>query len=329
MAILVTGGLGYVGSHAVKQLVDRGEQVISFDNLVFGHKEASSGSEIVVGDIGDKDILRQIFSTYKIDAVMHFAAFAAVGESVADPQKYYLNNISKSLAMLEVMNEYGIKQMIFSSSAATFGEPEFVPMTEDHPQNPTNPYGRSKLMLEHILKEYEHAYGLRSVSLRYFNASGADPSGLIGEDHTPEHHIIPLILQIAMGQREQFSIFGTDWQTKDGTCIRDYVHVVDLAQAHLRALDALRNGMKTTAYNLGNGNGYSVLEVIKVAEEITGKSIKTVATDRRPGDPAVLVASSEKITKELGWDPKYPDIKTIVQTAWNWHSSHPNGYGGK
>ena len=329
MAILVTGGLGYVGSHAVKQLIERGEQVISLDNLIFGHKAASSGSEIVIGDIGNRELLRQIFSTHKIDAVMHFAAFADVGESVAKPEKYYVNNISKSLVLLEVMLEFGVKMMIFSSSAATFGEPEIVPIPEDHPKNPTNPYGRSKLMLEEILREYERAYGLRSISFRYFNASGADPSGLIGEDHMPEHHLIPLVLEVALGKREKISIFGNDWQTPDGTCVRDYVHVTDLAQAHLLGLDALRQGKETTAYNLGNGNGYSVLEVIQVAEEVTGKKITALSTDRRPGDPAVLVASSDKIIRELGWEPKFPDLKTIIQTAWDWHSSHPNGYGGK
>lgn len=328
MAILVTGGLGYVGSHAVKQLVDRGEQVVCLDNLVFGHKEAAGGSEVVVGDIGDQALLRDVFTKHKIDAAMHFAGFTAVGESVDDPQKYYMNNISNSLAMLQVMLEFDVKMMIFSSSAATFGEPEVVPIPEDHPKNPTNPYGRSKLMLEHILKEYEHAYGLRSISLRYFNASGADESGLIGEDHKPEHHLIPLILQVALGQRDKISVFGTDWPTPDGTCVRDYVHVSDLAQAHLLGLDALRKGKETTAYNMGNGSGYSVMEVIKMAEKVTGRAINAVSADRRAGDPAVLVASSEKISKELGWKPNYPDLETIVRSAWNWHSTHPNGYSG-
>lgn len=326
MAILVTGGLGYVGSHAVKQLVDRGEQVISLDSLVFGHKEAACGSEVVIGDIGDQALLRQLFSTHKIDAVMHFAAFADVGESVSDPQKYYLNNITNSLAMLQVMIEFDVKMMIFSSSAATFGEPEIVPIPEDHSKTPTNPYGRSKLMLEHILGEYEHAYGLRSISLRYFNASGADPSGLIGEDHTPEHHLIPLVIQVALGQRDKVSVFGSDWPTPDGTCVRDYVHVSDLAQAHLLGLDALRSGKATTAYNLGNGNGYSVMEVVKMVENVTGKPINAVPADLRPGDPAVLVASAQKISSELGWKPNYPDLETIVQTAWNWHRAHPNGF---
>lgn len=329
MAILVTGGLGYVGSHSVKQLVDRGEQVINLDNLVFGHKEAACGSEVIVGDIGDKALLDKIFTDYQIDAVMHFAAFADVGESVADPRKYYTNNVTKSLTMLESMLEHDVKMMIFSSSAATFGEPEEVPIPEEHPKNPTNPYGRSKLMLEEILREYEHAYGLRSVSLRYFNASGADPSGVIGEDHTPEHHIIPLVIDVALGKRDQVRMFGNDWPTPDGTCVRDYVHVTDLAQAHLLALDALRDGMATAAYNLGNGAGYSVREVIRVVEKVTGRSVKAVDAERRPGDPAVLVASSEKIMRELGWKPNYPELETIVQTAWNWHSTHPNGYGSK
>ena len=326
MAILVTGGLGYVGCHSVKQLVERGEQVICLDNLVYGHREAACGSEVVIGDIGDQALLRDIFSKNKVDAVMHFAAFADVGESVADPQKYYVNNISKSVAMLEVMLEFDVKMMIFSSSAATFGEPEIVPIPEDHPKNPTNPYGRSKLMLEEILKEYEHAYGVRSIWLRYFNASGADPSGLIGEDHKPEHHLIPLVIQVALGQREKISVFGADWPTPDGTCVRDYVHVSDLAQAHLLGLDALRDGKETTAYNMGNGNGYSVMEVIKMVEKVTGKPINAVPADRRPGDPAVLVASSKKIIEELGWKPNYPDLETIVRTAWDWHREHPNGY---
>ena len=329
MAILVTGGLGYVGSHAVKQLVDRGEQVVNLDNLLFGHKEAACGSEVVIGDIGDQALVRSVFSAHNIDAVMHFAALADVPESVADPEKYYLNNVSKSLAMLQVMLAHGVKMMIFSSSAAVFGEPEVVPIPEGHPKNPTNPYGRSKLMLEEILTEYQHAYGVRSVSLRYFNASGADPSGLIGEDHTPERHLIPIVLQTVLGQREKVSVFGTDWPTEDGTCIRDYIHVADLAQAHLLALGALRDGMGTTQYNLGNGDGFSVRQVIEAAEEVTGTKVNTVSADRRPGDPAVLVASSGKLRAELGWKSRFPDLKTIIQTAWKWHSSHPHGYAGK
>ena len=329
MAILVTGGLGYVGAHAVKVLVDRGEEVISLDNLVFGHREAACGAEVVIGDIGDARLLLEIFKSHKVEAVMHFAAFADVGESVSDPHKYYVNNISNSLTLLRAMIDHGVKVMIFSSSAATFGEPEVVPIPEGHPKNPTNPYGRSKLMLEEILGEYDRAYGLRSVSMRYFNASGADPTGVIGEDHTPEHHIIPIVLQVALGQRDHVSIFGTDWPTKDGTCIRDYVHVTDLAQAHVLALDALREGRRTTAYNLGNGSGYSVRELIELAEKVTGRKIESVSGARRPGDPAVLVASSARIVSELGWEPRFADLKTIIETAWNWHSNHPNGYGGK
>ena len=327
MAILVTGGLGYVGCHAVKMLVDRGEEVVNLDNLAYGHVEAACGGEVVIGDIGDRELLRRIFSTHKIEAVLHFAALADVPESVADPRKYYITTVASSLAMLDVMLEFDCKMMIFSSSAATFGEPEAVPIPEDHPKNPTNPYGRSKLMLEEILKEYEHAYGMRSISFRYFNASGADPSGLIGEDHRPEHHLIPIVLQVALGQREHVKVYGADWPTPDGTCVRDYIHVTDLAEAHLLGLEALRKDHPTTAYNMGNGSGYSVLEVIRVAEEVTGKKINTVPAERRPGDPAVLVASSEKITKELGFQARYPDLKTIVETAWRWHSSHPMGYG--
>jgi len=326
MAILVTGGLGYVGSHAVKLLIEYGEQVVNLDNLSFGHVEAACGSEVVVGDIGDRECMRKIFSSHDIDSVMHFAASADVGESVVDPQKYYLNNVHNSLAMLEVMLEFGVKMMLFSSTAATFGEPECVPITEDHPKNPANPYGRSKLHLEQILTEYERAYGLRSIWMRYFNASGADTSGLIGEDHKPEHHLIPLVLEVASGKRESIRVFGADWNTPDGTCVRDYIHVSDLAQAHLLGLKALRGGKETTAYNLGNGNGYSVKEVIEVAREVTGKDIKATEVERRAGDPAVLVASSEKITKELGFHPEFPDLRTIVKSAWHWHSTHPEGY---
>jgi UDP-glucose 4-epimerase len=326
MAVLVTGGLGYVGSHSVKQLVERGEDVIVLDNLLFGHKEAACGSRVVIGDIGDRDLLRSLFSNNRIDAVMHFAALADVPESVADPRKYYDVNISRSLAMLDVMLEHDVKMMIFSSSAATFGEPKVVPIPEDHPKDPTNPYGRSKLMLEEILREYERAYGLRAISLRYFNASGADPSGEIGEDHTPEHHLVPIVIQVALGQREKVNVYGTDWPTRDGTCVRDYVHVTDLAQAHLRGLDALRNGHATAEYNLGNGSGYTVMEVIRTVEEVTKRKINSVSAERRPGDPAVLVASSEKIMRDLGWKPQFPELRTIIETAWKWHSTHPNGY---
>ena len=327
MAVLVTGGLGYVGSHAVKLLVDRGIEVVSLDDLSFGHKKAACGSEVLIGDIGDAELLRSIFKKYGIDSVMHFAAFADVGESVKNPQKYYINNVSKSLVLLQQMMEAGVKKLIFSSTAAVFGEPQAVPIPEEHPKNPTNPYGRSKLMLEEILSEYDHAYGLKWIALRYFNASGADPSGIIGEDHKPEHHLIPIVLDVALGKRESVSIFGTDWPTPDGTCIRDYVHVTDLAQAHLLALEALESGAQSNVYNMGNGNGYSVLEVISTAEIVTGQKIKAIPAPRREGDPARLVAGSDKIKRELGWKPEFPELKTIIETAWRWHSSHPDGFG--
>lgn len=326
MAILVTGGLGYVGSHAVKLLTDQGKQVVSLDDLSFGHKGAACGSEVVIGDIGDAEVLRHVFSNHQIDAVMHFAAFADVGESVINPQKYYANNISNSLVLIREMLAAGVKKMIFSSTAAVFGEPQAVPIPEDHPKDPTNPYGRSKLMLEEILAEYDLAYGLKWTALRYFNASGADPSGTIGEDHKPEHHLIPLVIDAALGKRENIKIFGTDWPTPDGTCIRDYVHVTDLAQAHLLALDALESGAPSNVYNMGNGSGYSVKEVVSVVEKVTGKNIPAVDAPRRAGDPARLVASSDKIKSELGWKPKFPELETIIETAWNWHRDHPEGF---
>jgi len=327
LAILVTGGVGYVGSHAVKALVDSGREVICYDNMLFGHPEAASGSTVVVGDLLDLNKLRETFDRYPIDSVMHFAALADVGDSVANPHTYYSVNVTGSLNLTQVMLEHKVKALVFSSSAAVFGEPETVPIPEDHPKDPANPYGRSKLMFEQILAEFDTAYGLKSVSLRYFNASGADPSGLIGEDHTPEHHLIPICLQAALGQREQVTIFGGDWDTPDGSCIRDYVHVTDLAQAHLLALEHLQSGGPSAVYNMGNGNGYSVKEVIRVAEEVSGRQIKSVVGPRRAGDPARLVAGSDKIKRELGWTPRYAELRTIVQTAWDWHSSHPEGYG--
>ncbi|MDO8588488.1 MAG: UDP-glucose 4-epimerase GalE [Armatimonadota bacterium] len=326
MAILVTGGLGYVGSHAVKLLADSGRDVVCYDNLLFGHVEAASGSTVMIGDLLDAGKLKETFDRYAIDSVMHFAALADVGDSVANPHQYYSVNVTGSLNLLQAMIEHNVKTLIFSSSAAVFGEPEVVPIPEEHPKNPTNPYGRSKLMFEEILAECGAAYGIRSVSLRYFNASGADPSGLIGEDHTPEHHLIPIVLQVALGRREQVTIFGGDWDTPDGSCIRDYVHVTDLAQAHLLALEHLERGGDSAVYNMGNGNGYSVKEVIEVARQVTGREIKSVAGPRRPGDPARLVASSDKIKRELGWKPRFAELKTIVEMAWEWHNSHPNGY---
>ena len=325
--ILVTGGLGYIGSHCVKALKKKGEEVIILDNLEFGHLGASSGCKTVIGDIRDTDITRKIFKENDIEAVLHFAAYTSVGESVVDPQRYYKQNVAKTISLMEVMKEFDCKQMIFSSTAATFGEPEYVPIDENHPQNPKNPYGASKLMVERIMKDYEAAYGIRSIVLRYFNASGADPEGEIGEDHTPETHLIPIIIQQALGQREKVYVFGNDYDTPDGTCIRDYIHVNDLAKAHLLGLDALRNGHKTDFFNMGNKTGFSVLEIIKAVEKVSGKKINYEIGDRRPGDPAKLIATSDKIEKELGYKADFPSVEATIETAWNWHKNHPNGYG--
>jgi UDP-glucose 4-epimerase len=266
------------------------------------------------------------FDEHQIDAVVHFAAYASVGDSVANPSKYFDNNLRGGLNLVEAMRSHGVEKIIFSSSAATYGEPMHVPIEETHPQLPTNPYGETKLMFERILKWYDVAYGIKSISLRYFNACGADPDGEIGEDHTPEEHLIPIVLQTALGQRASIKVFGTDWPTPDGTCLRDYIHVMDLADAHLRALRALESGANSTAYNLGNGEGHSVKQVIDAAGEVIGHPIPWEAAPRRAGDPARLVASSQKLKAELGWQPKYPELRTIIQHAWQWHSQHPKGY---
>lgn len=324
--ILVTGGAGFIGSHTVKLLVAQGYEVVVFDSMELGHPEAVLDSIIVQGDLRDKLVLKEAFDQFQIDAVVHFAAYASVGDSVANPSKYFANNIEGGLNLLDAMRKHGVNKIIFSSSAATYGEPIGIPIEETHPQNPTNPYGESKLMFEKILKWYDVAYGIKSVSLRYFNAAGADPDCLIGEDHEPEQHLIPIVLQTALGQRDSIKVFGTDWDTPDGTCVRDYIHVADLADAHLRSLRALENGADTTAYNLGNGDGQSVKQVIDAASEVVGKKIAWEAAERRPGDPARLVASSEKLKRELGWKPQYADLHTIIEHAWKWHSTHPNGY---
>lgn len=324
--ILVTGGLGYVGSHCVRLLLESGRDVVILDNLLYGHTEASCGAPYVIGDMENTDRIRQILRDYPVDAVMHFAAFAAVGESMGNPQMYFDNNVRNGLNLLQASLEAGIQRFIFSSTAATFGEPVEVPITEEHPQSPTNPYGESKLFFEKVLKWYDQAYGLKSVSLRYFNAAGAHPSGEIGEDHEPERHLIPLVLGAAQGVRPALTVFGDDYNTPDGTCIRDYVHVSDLASAHLLALEQLEVGKGTEAYNLGNGNGYSVLEVIGKAEEITGLKVPYSMGPRRPGDPARLVASSQKAKTQLGWKPQFGSLETIIETAWRWHKDHPRGY---
>lgn len=317
--ILIIGGAGYIGSHVNKELTAQGYETVVFDNLSYGHREFVKWGIFEPGDLGNIQDIVRVFKKYPIDAVMHFAAFTYVGESVENPQKYYLNNLRNTLNLLEVMLEENVKTMVFSSTCATYGEPQEIPITEDHPQNPVNPYGRGKLMVEQILEDYSSAYDLRYASLRYFNAAGADPDGEIGELHQPETHLIPLILDAASGKRDHIQIFGTDYPTPDGTCIRDYIHVLDLADAHIRALKYLKNRGKSDVFNLGNGQGFSVKEVIRTAQEVTGKKVKAVETHRRPGDPPILVGSSKKASDILGWQPKYADLSLILQTAWNWH----------
>lgn len=324
--ILVVGGAGYIGSHMCKYLAKNGYQPIVLDNLVYGHREAVKWGPFFEGSMTDSKLVNHIFSKYKIEAVMHFAAFCYVGESVIDPVKYYRNNVAATIALLEKMVEKNISNFIFSSTCATYGEPVEIPISEQHPQNPINPYGKSKLMVEHILDDFYKAYGLQYVSLRYFNAAGADPDGELGEDHKPETHLIPLVLQTALGQRGSIDIFGDDYPTSDGTCIRDYIHINDLAQAHFLALERILNYLPGGQYNLGTGNGYSVKQLIDLASKITGKSIAANITERRPGDPAVLISSSNKAIKELGWNPQFSDLNTIIETAWNWYNKHPNGY---
>ncbi len=324
--ILVVGGAGYIGSYMCKYLAKNGYHPIVLDNLVYGHRQAVKWGLFIAGSMADAKLLDRIFKEHPIAAVMHFAAFCYVGESVEDPGKYYQNNVAATITLLEAMVENNIHHFIFSSSCAVYGEPVEIPITEQHPYSPINPYGRSKLMVEQILEDFRAAYGLEYVALRYFNAAGADPEGEIGEEHDPETHLIPLVLKTALGQRETINIFGNDYATKDGTCIRDYIHIDDLAQAHLLALDRLLSGLPGGQYNLGNGNGYSVKEVIEVARDITSKQIPAKIVERRPGDPAVLIGSSEKAFKELGWKPQFADLNAIVATAWQWHKTHPNGF---
>jgi UDP-glucose 4-epimerase len=318
--ILITGGAGYIGSHANKILNKRGHETVVYDNLSRGHREFVKWGHFVEGDLADKDRLRFCFETYKISAVMHYGAFCYVGESVTHPSEYYRNNVANTLNLLEVMVEYGVKYFIFSSSCSTYGNPLQIPMTEDHPQQPINPYGKSKLMIEQILRDYDKAYGIRNVFLRYFNAAGADPEGEIGEWHEPETHLIPLALQVAARQREHIHIYGTDYETPDGTCIRDYIHINDLAEGHLLALKYLQNGAPSDSFNLGNGSGFSVKEVIDAARRVTGKYIKVVTAERREGDPPILVGSSDKARKILNWLPQYQNIDDIIKTAWIWQA---------
>ena len=319
MAILVCGGAGYIGSHINKALQQEGYETVTFDSLIYGHREAVKWGTFVKGDLANLDDLEEVFRDHDIDAVFHFAAFAYVGESVENPEKYYYNNVGNTLNLLKVMRKHGCNKIIFSSTCATYGEPEKLPLTEDMPQHPINPYGATKLMVERIFKDYHAAYGLEFVVLRYFNAAGADPDGEIGESHNPETHLIPLVLDAASGKRADIKVFGTDYDTPDGSCIRDYVHVTDLASAHLLALHHLEAGKGSDFFNLGNAQGTSVLEVVEAARRVTGKDFKATMTERRPGDPPKLVGSSEKAMRVLGWRPRFADIDVIVEHAWNWH----------
>lgn len=321
--VLVTGGAGYIGSHAVRRLTQRGYQVVVFDNLSKGHRWAvPRGVPLVVGDVLDAAQVAMAIRQYRVTAVMHFAAFSLVGESMIEPRPYYTNNVIGALHLLDAMRVTGVDRMVFSSSAAVYGEPAAVPIGEDSILVPTSVYGRTKMMIEGILHDYVVAYGLRSVSLRYFNAAGADPDGGIGEDHSPETHLIPLVLQAAAGRQASVSIFGTDYPTTDGTCIRDYIHVDDLADAHVLALESLER-QKEAVYNLGSGQGFSVRQIIEMAQRVVGHAIPCVEETRRPGDPGVLVAGSVKARAELGWLPQLADLETIIRTAWNWEQHRP------
>jgi len=328
MHVLVTGGAGYIGSHAVRALLRAGHEVTVYDNLSLGHRQAVPPERLEVGSLHERERLAELMSGRHIDAVMHFAAFTLVGESVTDPQKYYLNNVGGSLSLFSAMRDANVRRCVFSSTAAVYGEPERVPIPEDAPLLPVNPYGFTKLAIERALADFAHAYGWGTAALRYFNAAGAHPSGEIGEDHRPESHLIPLVLQVALGQREAIQVFGDDYPTPDGTCVRDYIHVEDLAAAHVLALEQLTDGISLQA-NLGVGRGYSVREVIETCRKITGRTIAERITERRAGDPASLVADATRAAELLGWRPQSSDLATIVESAWRWHRAHPNGYGTK
>ena len=326
MAVLVCGGAGYIGSHTVRELLAAGEEVIIADNLSTGHREAIPAVKFYECDIRDKAALKKIFAENKVEAVFHFAAFIEAGESVKLPLRYFNNNVYGMQILLEAMTECGVDKIIFSSSAAVYGEPEKIPIDEGDATFPVNPYGDSKLIMEMMIRRVSAAQGVRYVSLRYFNASGASLDGSIGEDHHPESHLIPLILQVLLGKRDHITIFGDDYPTPDGTCIRDYIHVLDLANAHICALNYLRGGGESNFFNLGTGHGFSVKEIIDAAEKVTGLKIKKELGARRPGDPARLIASGEKARKILQWTPRFDDVEKIIATAWNWHKSHPKGY---
>jgi len=330
VSVVVTGGAGYIGSHAVKALRAAGTDVIVYDNLSAGHRAAADGARapLETGDIRDAARLREVFTSRRVDAVMHFAASLSVAESVTDPLGYYDNNVGGALAVLRAMADTGVRYFIFSSTAATFGNPVETPITEDHPQRPINAYGETKLAVERALPHVERAHGIRAIALRYFNAAGADPDGVLGEDHDPELHVVPRAVDAALG-RATFAMFGTDYPTRDGTCLRDYIHVTDLASAHVAALESLRAGGPSAAYNLGNGRPTSVREVVESVERVTGREVPLTIGDRRPGDPAVLFASSDRIKRDLGWTPKYEALDVIVETAYRWRLAHPDGYGDR
>jgi UDP-glucose 4-epimerase len=327
MKVLVCGGAGYIGSHMAVHLLEKGHEVVILDNFQKGHIDAVIGGKLYVGDLRDRQCLDKVFTENKIDAVIDFAADSLVGESVFEPLKYFDNNVGGTVSLLKAMRDYGVKHIVFSSTAATYGEPENIPIQENDRTFPTNPYGESKLVVEKILKWCDNAYGIKYTALRYFNAAGAHISGKIGEDHNPETHLIPIILQVALKKREKIMIYGDDYNTFDGTCIRDYIHVSDLASAHLLALERLQKGGESRIFNLGNGKGFSVKEVIDVVRKVTGEEIKAEIAARRAGDPAVLIASSSNAIEELGWKPEYDSLETIIETAWNWHKAHPDGYG--
>jgi len=316
--IFIVGGAGYIGSHVNKLLSNEGYKTLILDNLSKGHEEFVKWGKFIKGDLKDKRLLARIFKEYDINAVMHFAALTDVRESIQDPGSYYKNNVKNTLNLLDAMRENNVKKFIFSSTCAVYGNPLEIPITEDHPCNPISPYGRSKLMIENILEDYSRAYDFNYVSLRYFNAAGADPQTEIGEWHEPETHLIPIILDAAIGKRENVQIFGTDYPTPDGTCIRDYIHVMDLANAHYKALRLLEED-KSEIFNLGNGNGFSVKEIIETCKEITGEKIHTIESKKRPGDPPILIGSSKKAKRILRWRPEFADIKDIIETAWEWH----------
>ena len=326
MSILVTGGAGYIGSHTAYELLNSGKEIVIVDNLQKGHKEAVLGGMFYEGDLRDDSFMDRVFTENQIEAVVHFAADSLVGESVADPLKYYNNNVVSTLRLLGKMKQYGVNKIVFSSTAATYGEPENTPILETDKTVPTNPYGETKLTVEKALKWADNAYGIKHIILRYFNVAGAHPSGKIGEDHHPESHLIPIIIQAAMGKRDYIGIYGDDYPTPDGTCIRDYIHVTDLANAHILALNKLMSGSESDIFNLGNGSGFSVKQVIEATEKVAGKKIPVNTVPRRAGDPAILIASSQKAQDVLGWQPQYHQLETIIETAWKWHTTHPDGY---